>query len=57
MQAFALVELGDNEAIDVFLRQEDAYDALNRILADEPQWLCLLYVAPIKLDERNVSLN
>ena len=57
MQAFALVELGDNEAIDVFLRQEDAYDALNQILADEPQWLDLLYVAPIELDERNMSAN
>jgi hypothetical protein len=57
MQAFALVELGDNEAINVFLRQEDAYDALNEFLADEPQWLCLLYVAPIELDERNMSLN
>jgi hypothetical protein len=55
MQAFALVELGDNEAIDIFLRREDAYDALNEVLAGEPQWLCLLYVTPIELDERNMS--
>jgi hypothetical protein len=57
VQAFALVELGDNEAIDVFLRREDAYDALNEVLADEPQWVSLLYVAPIELDERELSLN
>jgi hypothetical protein len=50
------VELGDREAIDVFLRGEDAFAALADCLRDEPDWAGLLYVEPIELDElRNVT--
>jgi hypothetical protein len=38
VRAFALVELGDSEAIDLFLREEDAQAALEDALRDEPGW-------------------
>jgi hypothetical protein len=57
MRAYALAELGDQEAIDVFLREEDARAALQDAIRDEPDWAGLLYVAPIELDERNVPPN
>ena len=57
VRAFALVELGDRLAIDVFLRSEDAYASLEAALKDEPQWIGHLYVAPIELDERDISPN
>jgi hypothetical protein len=38
VRAYALVELGDSEAIDLFLREEDAERALEDALQDEPQW-------------------
>jgi hypothetical protein len=55
--AFALVELGDSESIDLFVREEDAERALAECLGDEPDWTGLLYVVPIELDERRVSAN
>jgi hypothetical protein len=36
VRAYALVELGDSEAIDLFLREEDAELALRDALRDEP---------------------
>jgi hypothetical protein len=57
VRAYALVDLGDFEAIDVFLREEDAERALEECLLDEPQWAGLLRVEPIELDERDVSAN
>lgn len=57
MRAYALVELVDQEAIDLFLREEDAQAALEDAIGDEPQWAGLLYVAPIELDEQIVSVN
>ena len=43
MRAYALVELGDSEAIDLFLREEDAQAALaslaDRNLEDRPATL------------------
>ena len=57
MRAFALAEIGDSEAIDVFLRREDAWAALAEILEDEPDWVGSLFVVPIELDERNMSAN
>jgi hypothetical protein len=57
VRAYALVELGDPEAIDVFLRREDAFAALEDAVGDEPDWADLLYVAPIELDERDISAN
>jgi hypothetical protein len=38
VRAYALVEIGDPNAIDVYLRREDAFDALQDILGDEPDW-------------------
>jgi hypothetical protein len=57
MRAYLLVELGDREAIELFLREEDACEALEAGLRDEPHWAESLYVTPIDLDEHEVSLN
>ena len=57
MRAFALAEIGRSEAIDVYLRREDAWAALEEILDDEPDWAVALFVTPIELDERELSLN
>jgi len=57
MRAYALAEIGDRLAVDVLLRREDAWRALEAILEDEPDRATLLYVAPIELDERDISLN
>jgi hypothetical protein len=54
VRAYALVELGDSEAIDLFLPEEDAFAALEDALRDEPGWGGTLSV---ELDERNVSAN
>jgi hypothetical protein len=37
--------------------REDAFDALQDILGDEPDWTGLLSVVPIELDERDMSAN
>jgi hypothetical protein len=42
VRAFALVELGDSESIDLFLREKDAGRALEDILSDEPEWARLM---------------
>jgi hypothetical protein len=47
----------DDEAVDVFLRQEDAEPALAYLLCDEPESRDLLSVVEIELDERDVSPN
>jgi hypothetical protein len=57
MRAYALVEVGDSEAIDLFLREEDAERALADVLRDEPHWSGLLGVEEVDLDERNISVN
>jgi hypothetical protein len=57
MRAYALVEFGDPEAVDLFLREEDARRALDGLLRDEPDWAGMFYVAPVELDERDVSAN
>ena len=57
MRAFALAEIGRSEAIDVYLRREDAWAALEEILNDEADWAGALFVTPIELDERELSLN
>lgn len=38
MRGYALLELGDSEAIDLFLREEDAEAALEDAFRDEPGW-------------------
>ncbi len=57
MRAYALADLGDHLSVDVYLRKEDAFAELDEILRDEPDWAGLLFVAPIELDEREMSLN
>jgi hypothetical protein len=57
MRAYALVERGDTEAVDVFLRVEDAEAALADGLRGEPEWKDVLHVVPIELDESDVSAN
>jgi hypothetical protein len=57
MRAFALAEIGRREAIDVYLRREDAWAALEEILNDKPDWAVTLFVIPVELDERELSLN
>jgi hypothetical protein len=44
VRAYALVELGDSEAIDLFLRDEDAEAELAEIVEDEPDWKDVLRV-------------
>jgi len=44
VRAFALVELGDSEAIDLFLREEDARRSLEDCLADESACAGILQV-------------
>ena len=57
MRAYALVELGDSEAIDLFLREEDAQAALEDALHDEPARAGTLSVEPAELDEPEISAN
>jgi hypothetical protein len=57
VRAWPLVELGDHEAIDVFVRKEDVLKALEDACTDEPQWEGTLFVAPIELDESKPSAN
>jgi hypothetical protein len=42
VRAYALVDIGDPKAVDVFLRREDAFVALEKVLGDEPDWAGLL---------------
>jgi hypothetical protein len=57
VRTYSLVELGDPESIDLFLREEDARRPLDDTLRDEPEWAGALFVAPIELDERDLSTN
>jgi hypothetical protein len=57
VQAYALVELGDTEAVDIFVRRADADAALADCLRDEPEWIDVLCAVPIELDEPDVSAD
>jgi hypothetical protein len=57
VRVFALVELGDFEAIDVFLAEEDAQRALEECLRDEPQWRGELWIEEIELTPDPTSMN
>jgi hypothetical protein len=58
MRISALVEVGDSEAIEMFLRREDAEDALADCLADEPEWRGLLRIKELELGgATETSLN
>jgi hypothetical protein len=45
------------ETLDLFLTQEAAEAELLEILEDEPEWMNVLRVVPIELDERDLSAN
>jgi hypothetical protein len=55
VRAYALVEIGDSQAVDVFVSREAAFQALEDAISDESAWVGTLFVAPIELDERDVS--
>jgi hypothetical protein len=57
VRAWALVEIGDEQAVDVFVRREDAFQALEDAIRGEPTWAGMLFIAPIEFDERDVSPN
>jgi len=57
MGLYALVEAGDPEAIDVFLRPEDAQRALQDCLRDEPDWRGLLRLEEIELSATSAYPN
>jgi hypothetical protein len=57
MRLYALVEAGDPEAIDVYLFEQDAVNALADCLRDEPGWRGLLHVEEIELDGTLQSAN
>ena len=42
---------------DLFLTREAAETELREIREDEAEWVNVLRVVPIELDERDVSLN
>jgi hypothetical protein len=43
--------------VDVFVRREDAFAALEDAIKDEPDWAGLLSVVPIEPDGAGISLN
>jgi hypothetical protein len=58
MQVYALTSSQSiHETLDLFLTQEAAEAELREILEDEHEWVNVLRVVPIELDERNVSPN
>lgn len=57
MVAWALVEDGDWEAIDVFLTRADAERALAGCVRDEPEWRWTLRVEEIELAGNPPSPN
>jgi hypothetical protein len=57
MRLYALVETGDPEAIDLYIREEDAQRSLEECLSDEPQWRRLLRIEEIELSADQTSLN
>src|SRR5438128_11938708 len=52
MRVYALVEVGDNQTVDVFVRPEEAFEALAAALSDEPDWARTLCVVPADPHER-----
>jgi hypothetical protein len=53
VRLYALVESGDDEAIDLYLSEQDAQRALEDCLRDEPQWRGMLSVAEVELSAEN----
>lgn len=54
---WALTEVGDTEAIDVFVSEGDARRALADCVRDEPGWEDLLRVVEIVVMEEVASQN
>jgi hypothetical protein len=57
MRLYALTELHDPEAIELFITEEDARHALEDFLRDEPQWSGRLELTEVELDHDHTSLN
>jgi hypothetical protein len=57
MRLYALTELHDPEAIELFISEEDVPLALDDCLRDEPQWRGRLEVKEVELDHEYTSLN
>jgi hypothetical protein len=57
MRWYALIEVGDREAIEVFLRPDEAERALEDCLRDEPDWRGLLRVEEIEFSVTSESPN
>ena len=58
MQVYALTSSQiPGETLDLFLTYEAAEAELREILEDEPEWVNVLRVVPIELDERTLSAN
>ena len=57
MRLYALTELHDPEAIELFISEEDARRALEDCLRDEQQWHGRLEVKEVELDHEHTSLN
>jgi hypothetical protein len=55
MRLYALTELHDPEAIELWITEEDARRALEDCLSDEPQWRGLLEVTEVELDHEHTS--
>jgi len=57
MRWYALIEVDDPEAIDVFLRPDEAERALEDCLRDEPEWRGLLRVEEIEFSVGSECAN
>ena len=57
MRLYALTELQDPEAIELYITEEDARRALEDCLRDEPQWRGLLRVEELELASASDSPN
>jgi hypothetical protein len=58
VQVYALTSTQiPGETLDLFLTQEAAEAELREILEDEPEWVNVLRVVSIELDDRDVSAN
>lgn len=58
MRLYAITELHDPEAIEIFITEEGRTPrALEDCLRDEPQWRGRLEVTEVELDHEHTSLN
>lgn len=57
MRLYALTELHDPEAIELFISEQDAHRALEDCLRDESAWRGVLEVQEIELDHEHTSFN